>query len=490
MIVGAGLSVSAQQRAYRVSDRQMEQLLRRIDTRSTLFRQNLDVALDRSRFDNTRREDNINELVREYDLAAARLRERFNQRQDTIYDAREVLDRAARIDRFMRRQTMTPAAERNWAALRADLDTLANYYNVGWRWDNGDDRPVPPRQNAASRLTGTYRLDNARSDDPTAVAERATRGLPLNQAQRLRRIIMRRLASPEMIAIDRNGRSVTMASSLAPQVAFEADGRDRIEQIRQGRNVRVNTALYGDQLVISTVGDRGNDFRFSFDPIENGQRLRVTRSVSIEGLGQPVSVNSVYDKVSDSAQLDIYRETRGSYIPNEMQLVATLNERLSTRESREGDRFTMTVNEPPQYRGAIIDGYISKIDRGGRLTGRAEMAFNFERIRLRNGASYDFEGYIESVRTPDGEEIRVDNEGVISERNAQTSRTVTRTGIGAAVGALLGAIVGGGKGAAIGAAIGAGTGAGSVFVQGRDDLELMSGSRITIHALVPRNRAS
>jgi hypothetical protein len=42
----------------------------------------------------------------------------------------------------------------------------------------------------------------------------------------------------------------------------------------------------------------------------------------------------------------------------------------------------------------------------------------------------------------------------------------------------------GGKGAAIGAAVGAG--AGSVFIQGRDDLELPIGAEIAIRASAPR----
>ena len=54
--------------------------------------------------------------------------------------------------------------------------------------------------------------------------------------------------------------------------------------------------------------------------------------------------------------------------------------------------------------------------------------------------------------------------------------------IGTAVGAIIGAIAGGGKGAAIGAVIGAGGGAGSVYVQGRDDLELARGTEVTIQA--------
>ncbi len=67
-------------------------------------------------------------------------------------------------------------------------------------------------------------------------------------------------------------------------------------------------------------------------------------------------------------------------------------------------------------------------------------------------------------------------------------RTVQRAAIGTAVGAIIGAIAGGGKGAAIGAVIGAGAGAGSVYVQGRDDLDLPSGTEITIRATGPSAR--
>ena len=49
-----------------------------------------------------------------------------------------------------------------------------------------------------------------------------------------------------------------------------------------------------------------------------------------------------------------------------------------------------------------------------------------------------------------------------------------------------GAVAGGGKGAAIGAAVGAGVGAGSVFIQGRNDLDLMNGTEFTIRVSAPR----
>jgi len=104
------------------------------------------------------------------------------------------------------------------------------------------------------------------------------------------------------------------------------------------------------------------------------------------------------------------------------------------------------------------------------------------RMRLRDGRAYSFAGYIERVTLTNDDTVRVDNEGRIQDESSQTERTVASTGIGAAIGAVIGAVAGGGKGAAIGAAVGAGAGAGSVFIQGRNDLELMRGAEFQIRA--------
>ncbi|MEK6303468.1 MAG: hypothetical protein AABO41_22385 [Acidobacteriota bacterium] len=486
-----------QQRAYRVTYQEVDQLLGRIESRSTQFRQSLDAALNRTRIDGTRQEDNINEFVRTFEAATASLRDRFRGRRDVATDVSEVLNRAGRIDSFMRRSNLGATAEGDWRALRSDLDVLAGYYNVTWGWDGptGGNLPgtVPGRNREANRLRGTYRLDASRSDDVWRAASRATRGLTAEQQQRLRERISNRLSAPEMLAIERRGRNITIASSIAPVATFDADGRERVEQMPNGRSVRVMASLVGDQLVVSSTGERGNDFRVSFDVLGNGQQLRVTRRMDVESLTQPVTVNSIYNKTSEVAQLDLYNETspvsRNPRRPLDgVELVATLNNTLTTRQAREGERFSLTVRSPSNYEGAVIEGYLSRVDRAKRVSGRAELSFNFERIRMRNGATRPFDGYITSVRTTNGEDVRVDNEGTVAESDSQTTQTVTRTGIGAALGALVGAIAGGGKGAAIGAAVGAGAGAGSVFIQGRDDLELISGTEFTIRAATPGNR--
>jgi hypothetical protein len=146
----------------------------------------------------------------------------------------------------------------------------------------------------------------------------------------------------------------------------------------------------------------------------------------------------------------------------------------------------MTVKQPNEYQGAVIEGYVSGISRSGRISGRSGMNLNFDTIRLRDGRSYKFAGLLESVRPPNGETVRVDNEGTVEDKNSKTNTTVQRAAIGTAVGAIIGAIAGGGKGAAIGAVVGAGAGAGSVYVQGKDDLDLLNGTEVTIRASGPR----
>jgi hypothetical protein len=143
----------------------------------------------------------------------------------------------------------------------------------------------------------------------------------------------------------------------------------------------------------------------------------------------------------------------------------------------------MTITSPSQYYGAVIEGNVDG-ERSGVVTGRANLALNFDTIRMENGQTYRFAGIIEQVREPNGNTVSVNNEGLLRD-GSQTTKTVTRAGIGAVLGAIIGAIADGGSGAAIGAGIGAGAGAGTVILQGRDNLELAPGTQFTITAMAP-----
>ncbi|HYN86039.1 MAG TPA: YMGG-like glycine zipper-containing protein [Pyrinomonadaceae bacterium] len=506
---GTGIGVgTGTGRAYRLTDREVNRIIARIETNTDRFRASVDRGLDRSRYDGTRAEDNINDFIRDFEASTDQLRSRFNGNTSVDEDVINVLQRAASIDRFMRDNQLPVRAENDWTLVRNDLNALADAYAVTWNWNNvtypttgSYPNNTYPNNNptyASGSLSGTYRIDPSRSDDARTVADRATRNLPLGERQRVHDRVVARLESPEQIAIERRGRTVQIASSRAPQTTFEADNIERTETLANGVTARVRANLSGETLEVRSTGFRENDFVVTFQPIDNGRRLRVTRQIFSDRLGaQPVVVNDIYDKISESARFDIYTGA-GAYNPGESSsvgsgvynirngetLVAVLDQDLSTKTATEGQRFTMTVRSPVEYEGAVIEGTIGAIDRSGRVTGRSELALNFDTIRLRNGSTSRFAGFIETVRTPAGETVNVDNEGTVRDDN-QTNRTVQRTAIGSAVGAIIGAIAGGGKGAAIGAVIGAAGGAGSVYVQGRDDLELQSGTELTIRASAP-----
>jgi len=477
---------------YGLSDAQMRQLVQRLDTDTTnfsrSFRQELNqYSRDRSYLDQTRRQ------LSEFETATVQLRNRFDG-QSSPDDARNVLEHAAFLNTYIGNHQLSSQTVSNWNLLRQDLDRLASAYNIAWNWSTV---PVPGGSTYDNALTGTYSISAAQSDDARRAAENATRSLPASDRQRVYDSLLRRLDPPQTLAIDRQGSNITIASSRASQINFVADGREHIETNPNGRTVRVRAGLVGNQLSITRTGDRAQDFTVTFEPINNGQRLLVTRRLYSDQLSQPVTVQSYYDKTSDVAQLNIYESnpentnvgaTGGEFvIPNGTQLVAVLNTNLLTQNARNNDRFTMTVRSPGQYAGATIEGYVTNVERGGRVSGRADLTLNFDTIRLRDGRSSRFAGIVDSVRTPDGENVRVDNEGGVREDESQTNRTVTRAAIGTAVGAIIGAIAGGGKGAAIGAVVGAGAGAGSVYVQGRNDLELNTGTEVTIRATGSRN---
>jgi predicted glycoside hydrolase/deacetylase ChbG (UPF0249 family) len=121
---------------YRVSDKQVEDLIHRIESQSDVFRKSLDTALDRSRLDGTRREDDINAFVKEFYQETKRLHDHFDSHKSTAGDVQTVLNRAGQIDLFMRRNRLqrNGEAQREWLELRAHLDELARLYNVNWRW--------------------------------------------------------------------------------------------------------------------------------------------------------------------------------------------------------------------------------------------------------------------------------------------------------------------------------------------------------------------
>jgi hypothetical protein len=486
-----------------LSDFQLRQLVQRLDSRTTTFSRSLRSDLTTRNARNDRYSiEQVRQQLTTFETAVTQLRNRANSRLISSSDISSLLQTAGYLNSFVSDRQLSNQTKTTWTQLRPDLDTLAGAFNVATNWTTSpgnDSYPGNGGNPSSVDLTGTYRVASSQSDDPRRVIDNATRNLSQVERQRVYDSLLRRLDPPQMLSIDRRGTSVTIVSTRAPQISFVADGREQVETNQNGRTIRVRAQLVGDELTISRTGNRADDFTVNFDLVDGGRRLLVTRTLSSDRISQAVIVRTYYDRTSSVAQLNIYETNRespsgntgdvdvvGSFVvPNGTQLVAVMNDNLSTQNAQQNQRFTMTVRSPSQYDGATIEGYVASVNRSGRVTGRSDLTLDFDTIRLRDGRSYRFAGILESVRTANGDVVRVDNEGVVRDTD-QTNTTVTRTAVGSAIGAIIGAIAGGGKGAAIGAVVGAGAGAGSVYVQGRNDLELNTGTEVTVSATGPR----
>lgn len=342
-------------------------------------------------------------------------------------------------------------------------------------------RQAPP----VAQLAGTYDLETTRGDNPQQAADAATRNVPPGQRDRIYRDLMARLQPPATLSIDRQGRTVTISSSNAPRVTFDADGRTRNEQMGR-RTTATRADLSGDRLTVSSRGNRNTDFMVTFEPLNRGDELLVTREMDSDDLRRPVTIRSYYRRVAGEPRWDLYGggNSGGGYrsggparnfiVPEGTRLSAVLDSPISARTSRDGERFTMTVTGPGEYRDARIDGIIERVTNGnGR---NQEMRVNFDRIRLRDGRSAEFEGVLNTVRLPNGQTPRVAADDA---RSNDTQKTVEGGAIGAAFGAIIGAIAGGGKGAAIGGVAGA-LGGAIIANNSNQALDLPPGTEVTL----------
>jgi hypothetical protein len=164
-------------------------------------------------------------------------------------------------------------------------------------------------------------------------------------------------------------------------------------------------------------------------------------------------------------------------VPVATNLKIRLNDTLSSKESRAGDKFTATVIDPVRFSEATVRGHIRSILKSGKVTGRTTMNLSFDSIGLTDGKSGVMHGYVTKVY---GSNNRADNEGGV-QSEGRGNQTLKRSGIGATAGAIIGGIAGGGKGAAIGLILGGAGGAGSLAINGSKELKLESGTEMLVH---------
>jgi hypothetical protein len=203
----------------------------------------------------------------------------------------------------------------------------------------------------------------------------------------------------------------------------------------------------------------------------------ITRSLVIAILFLSVPVIASAQRRRPRLRRPAPRVTTPVLVPIATNLKIRLNDTLSSKESRAGDKFTATVIDPVRFSEATVHGHLRSIVHSGKVTGRTTMHLAFDSIDLSDGKNSVLHGYVTKVY---GSKNSADNEGGVQSEGRGT-QTLKRSGIGATAGAIIGGIAGGGKGAAIGLILGGAGGAGSLAINGSKELKLESGTEMLVH---------
>src|SRR5215211_2821220 len=84
-------------------------------------------------------------------------------------------------------------------------------------------------------------------------------------------------------------------------------------------------------------------------------------------------------------------------VPAGTDLKVRINDTLSTKDSRIGDRFTATVIDPSRFDEARLTGHISSIQKSGTVKGRTSMNLAFDSVEMRDGRRGTLHGYVTRV---------------------------------------------------------------------------------------------
>ncbi len=170
-------------------------------------------------------------------------------------------------------------------------------------------------------------------------------------------------------------------------------------------------------------------------------------------------------------------------VPANTIIRVRLNEQLSSRTARIGDRFSANVTDPV-FAGSGVQvipvsskvwGRVTSVKRAERRT-PGSITVAFTSVEIPNGTNYAING---SLTTLQADDVNADNEGSVK-GGSNRNRDAVFIGGGAATGALIGAIAGGGKGAGIGAIIGGALGTGARVYEKEKEAEVKSGTEFGV----------
>lgn len=182
--------------------------------------------------------------------------------------------------------------------------------------------------------------------------------------------------------------------------------------------------------------------------------------------------------------------TKDLTIPSGTRVPVALKEAISTKSTHEGDAVYAQTTFPVALNdrilipaGTYVQGRIVRIQRGGRIKGRAQVLMHFTTLIYPSGYTVMLPGSIENA--PGAEKTTVkDQEGTI-QQDSQTGQKVGTAASSAGTGAVIGGLSNGLKGGLIGAGVGGAVGTAIGMLSRGNDVRLPEGT--TLEMLIQRD---
>jgi len=134
LLIVAG-DAAAQQGRYRkrYNKKQVDNIIRQLESSSDDFRRDFDRTLDQSQRDGTRREDTFNERVKRFEDAVDTLRGDFDRRDDwweSRNNVQQMLEAARPVSVMMNNRRFRRNLVAQWRKLRKNVNDLARTYDL------------------------------------------------------------------------------------------------------------------------------------------------------------------------------------------------------------------------------------------------------------------------------------------------------------------------------------------------------------------------
>ena len=170
-------------------------------------------------------------------------------------------------------------------------------------------------------------------------------------------------------------------------------------------------------------------------------------------------------------------------IPSGTKVPLALKQAISTRNAKEGDpvycetTFPFVVNDRIVIpAGTYVQGKISRVQRAGRIKGRAELLMHFTSMIYPSGYTVMLPGSLDNIPGADKTSIK-GSEGTVRQ-DSEKGKDIGTVASTASTGAVIGGLSAGGKGAGIGAAAGGLAGLAIAMISRGSDVKLEPGTSI------------